>query len=310
MQQIQGNRAVQRLIQREDEFRLSDPELTLPASEKPDFNMGSLQLNPEFFQQLPIENTLSPELLLRPSPELLQQLVDNWMLQYRLLRPAPTPYQNAWQQLWTAWRQKTDEWIARGADAVLMPEQAQDLLRDRAAEDVIQHILSQHPAEESDSELDVGAIAGKVWPAFEQALNTTEFYPRLQAQAEEQVLSHWPALLMALGGSLGTAIGTGLSDNDWRGMEMMTGHLLPLVNTEIELSDRLTLTLGFEESSAIEGMTEQGVVIGMQPTIGLRWDLQDRQIRLEGSGNVRLETGQDSTRGVQVHALPTIQLRW
>jgi len=300
----------QRLLQRDPDdgpggsFQLRPPQLSLPRYEGPSLGVGQLRLDPAPFQTLSLENTFSPSRLFQPSPELLQQLVDHWLLQYRLTHPGPPLAENAWQQLWSAWRRLTDQWLARGADAPLHAELAQDLLREQAA----QAVLNLQPA---GSSTDVGDIAGQVWPAFERALGATQFYPRLRQNAEGLVREHWPALIPVLGTALGVSLGMGLGDNDWRAMQRLSA-LLPQLNTDIPLGNRWTMSLGFSESQPIRGMREQGVVIGVQPSIGFRYSSEAVQFSIDSSVNLRFETGQESERGFQVHTSPGVNavLRW
>ena len=284
-------------------FQLTPPTLSLPKYKGPSLGGGQLKLDLTPFQGLSIENSFSPSLLFQPSPELLQQLVDNWIWQYRLLHPGPPLHEDAWQQLWSAWRRLTDQWIARGADAPLNAELAQDLLRDQAA----QTVLNQQQG--STASLD--QIAGKVWPAFKKSLEATQFYPKLKKNAEELAGQHWPVLIPVIGTALGTSLGMGLTDNDWRGMEQLSG-LLPMVNKDIRLGGNWTMSLGFSDSQPIKGIKEQGVVIGLNPTLGFKYKKDDIQFSLESSVNLRLETGQNSDQGFQVHTSPGAKmvLQW
>ncbi len=310
LQHTHGNAFVARQLAQRDpndsagNFQLRPPQLRLPRSPGSSFGVGQLQLDLSPFQQLAVPDTFSPSRLFQPSPELLQQLVDNWLMQYKLTHPGPAPAEREWQQLWSSWRRLTDQWIARGADAPLNAQLAQDLLRDQAA----QAVLNLQPA---SGDVSLADIAGKVWPAFQKALDATQFYPKLKQNAEQLLQQHWPILIPTLGTALGTSLGMGLHSNDWRGMQQLS-NFLPMLNKDLRLNDNWSLTLGFTESKPIRGSGEQGVVIGANPMIGFKYKSGNIQFSLEGSINIRFETGQDSTRGVQVNASPGAQatFRW
>jgi len=77
-----------------------------------------------------------------------------------------------------------------------------------------------------------------------------------------------------------------------------------MLNQEISLGSNWGLTLGFAESQPIRGTGEQGVVLGVNPSIGFTYRSEGVQFSIGGSVNLRFETGQESSRGFQVHASP------
>ena len=293
-------RTIQRELQRNPDdgggFQLTPPQLTMPRPEAPSLGVGRLELNLSPFQTLNVEDTFSPSRLFQPSSELVRQLVDNWLMQYRLMHPGPAFPENAWQQIWSAWRRLSDEWLARGADAPLNAQLAQDLLRDQAAQSVLNQQAGGGEASLSD-------IAGRVWPAFQQALEATQFYPTIRRNAEGLIQQHWPVLIPILATALGTSLGMGLQGNDWRAMQQLSSYL-PMLNQEISLGSNWGLTLGFAESPPIQGSGEQGVVLGVNPSIGFTYRSENIQFSIGGSVNLRFETGQESTRGFRVNASP------
>lgn len=312
---VPEHQAVSCPIQRgpDDEPGGESPQTTTEESqpERQEQGTGEVQLDAARFQQLDLERALPLDRLLRPSPELLQRLVENWWLEYSLRHPPPPSQESAGQQIMSAWRRLTDEWIARGAEAITNPQMAQDLLRDQAAEAVI-HPLTSQPSEGGEGEdwaARLGDVAGEVWPAFQRALEATQFYAQLRTNVEELAGEHWPELLGLVGTVLVPIIGTA-AGGDWAGVEAVTQHALPLIDQEIPLGEGATLLLRFDSSEPIQGMGEQGVVIGVRPVIGVRLDVGEQQILIEGSANLRFETGQESERGFQVHAMPNLTVRW
>jgi hypothetical protein len=311
--QVQGNHHLQRVlagaetrsIQRDPPpggagggFQLTPPSLTLPRSQGPSLGAGQLQLDLAPFQQLDVETLLSPSRMFQPSPELVRQLVDSWVNNYRLTHPGPPPAESAWQQLWSAWRRLADQWLARGADAPLNAAAYQDLLREQAA----RSLLEQMP----DTSTSLGDVAGRVWPAFQAALEATQFYATVRQNGLALIQQHWPALIPTIAAALGVSLGMGLQGNNWRGMEQLS-TFLPMLSRDVRLSENWQLTLSFADSNPIRGGGEQGVVIGVNPSINFTYQGQGFQFSVGGSVNMRIETGQDSPRGVQVNASPAGQ---
>ncbi|MEW5988221.1 MAG: hypothetical protein AB1791_16455 [Chloroflexota bacterium] len=307
-QRLHGNRVTRRLIQREDGeggggFQLPEPTLTLPRPQPPTLGVPALRLDPALFPQQPIQSAVPVNSLLQPTPEMLNNLVQQWVAQYRLRQPAflAAAPQDWWSQLWSAWRRLTDQWIARGAEPLSRPEMAQDLLRDNAAERL--QALARQLSGEEQPEVSVGDIAGQVWPAFQQALEATEFYPRLRTRAGELAQEHWPAFIPLVGAGLTTSLMMGIRGGDWRSAEFISSNLLTLVDTEIPLSGNLGLILRFGESEAIG--REEGVTIGLRPTVGLHWRFEEgRELTIEGDTNLRFQTDQESERGFQFNFAP------
>jgi hypothetical protein len=163
----------------------------------------------------------------------------------------------------------------------------------------------------SRSDVSLSTIAEKVWPAFQKAIEATQFYPKLKLKGQELIQQHWPILIPTLASALGVTLGMGSQGNDWRGMQRLSS-LLPMLNQELPLTGNWMLTLGFAESQPIKGAGERGVVLGVNPSIGFRYKSDMLQFSVGGSVNLRIETGQESTRGVQVNASPGAQatLRW
>lgn len=306
-QRLHGNRVARRLIQREDGeggggFQLPEPTLTLPRPQPPTLGVGPLRLDPTLFPQPSIQSAMPVNSLLQPTPEMLNNLVQQWVAQYRLRQSFPSAApQDWWSQLWSSWRRLADQWIARGAEPLTRPEMAQDLLRDNAAERL--QALARQLSGEEQPEVSVGDIAGQVWPAFQQALEATEFYPRLRTRAGELAQEHWPAFIPLVGAGLTTSLMMGIRGGDWRSAEFISSNLLTLVDTEIPLSGNLGLILRFGESEAIG--REEGVTIGLRPTVGLHWRFEEgRELTIEGDTNLRFQTGQESERGFQFNFAP------
>jgi hypothetical protein len=142
-------------------------------------------------------------------------------------------------------------------------------------------------------------------------LEATQFYTRIRQNAEGLISQHWPALIPLLATALGTSLGMGLQGSDWRAMQQLS-TLLPSLSQEVSLGENWSLNLGFAESSPIRGSGEEGVVLGMNPSIGFTYRGEGVQFSVEGSVNLRFETGQESTRGFRVDASPGVgaTLRW
>lgn len=286
-------------------FQLSPPTLTVPGFRSPALSLGvgQLQLNPTPFQSLPLFSTVPIRQLLQPSPEMLQRLVEEWMLQYRLRQPTPALPQSAWTQIWSAWRRLTNEWIARGEVAIVNPAESQDLLRQQAAEAILRQLTGGEPPQSPG----LSEVAGQVWPAFEAALNATQFYPALKQRASELAVQHWPMLVTLAGGAVATSLTLGIRQSDWRSTALISGFLPSLVDQRISVSSNLDLVLRFGESTAIG--QESGVVVGLRPTIGLRWDFgSGRHLLLEGDTNLRFQTGQDRPQGFQFNWAPGLRI--
>ncbi len=311
--QIQGNRQLQRLLVRTESallqrgpdegsggFRLRSPQLTVPGTEGPSLGVGKLELDMSPFSQLGLDTALSPSRLFQPSAELIQQLVDNWILCYRITHPGPPMAESEWQQLWSAWRRLTDKWLEKGAGSPTNPQLAQEIFRDQAA----QEVLNLQKGSSKVSLLDIGS---KTLPAFQKSLEATQFYPKIKQNAGDLLQLHWPILIPTLGTALGTSLGMGFLGNDWRAMEKMSA-LLPMLSKDFRLGENWTLSLSFAESTPVKGAKEKGVVLGVNPSVVFKYKSKDIQFSVGGSVNMRIETGQESGRNPQISANPAAKI--
>jgi hypothetical protein len=158
-------------------------------------------------------------------------------------------------------------------------------------------LLSTTAASSVPPTFTTGDIAGKVFAAFQAALEATQFYQQLKTRATELAAEHWPAVVIALGTAVGTSIGMGIHGNDWRAMAGISERLGGLLNTSIDLGAGRQLVVGLEGSQAIRP-TESGVVIGVSPSVGVRWSLGDTtSITIRSRANMRFQTGQDTSAG-------------
>jgi hypothetical protein len=196
--------------------------------------------------------------------------------------PAAAPG-DPFQQLLAAWRRLVAEWVSRGAPGVMNPELARELLSGTAARAV------PGPHDQPD-------IAGTVWEAFQTALQATQFYSQLEARAAELAREHWPFIAIAVGTALGSAVTMGVHGNDWRALATLSERLRSFAHADIDLGSNTQLQLALESSEALRP-DEQGVVIGVSPSIGIRWQLGQAALTIRSQANMRFQTGQDSDRG-------------
>lgn len=307
LQRSHGNYFVQRYIQRdngEDEeasVATSDEqpsaELTVPSSETPSLSPGQLQIDPGIFQQQPIAAAMPIGDLMRPPPELLNSLVTNWQQDFRRRYTGPPLPQDAWSQIWQQWRRLTDQWIARGDPVIANPSEAEDLLREDATEYILQQFSGEEPSEPSAGDV-ASDVADQVWPAFQAALEATQFYQQITTRAGELAEEHWPVLIPLVGTALASAIATGAGYEDWSQMETLAGALTSIPEVDIPIGEDMHLLISFAESQAAPG--EEGVVLGLRPRVGLRWDFEGGgNLQVQGDADMRFQTGAESEGGFQ-----------
>jgi hypothetical protein len=233
--------------------------------------------------------------LIRPTDAMLDALARSWVNQFRVgagpadpppgLQPAPGAAPgDPLQQLLTQWRRLVAEWVARGAPGVMNPELAREELLGPAARAVPPTFTT-------------GDIPGKVWDAFRAALEATQFYQQLRTRAEELAATHWPFIVIALGTALGTAVTMGVHGNDWRAMAILSERLTAFARADIPLGTNVRLQLALEDSHAIRP-SEQGVVIGLSPSVGVRWQIgEGASLSIQSRANMRFLTGQGTGNG-------------
>jgi hypothetical protein len=233
--------------------------------------------------------------LIRPTDAMLDALARSWVSQFRAgavpadpppglqTPPAPAPG-DPLQQLVTQWRRLVAEWVARGVPGVMNPELAREELLGPAARAVPPTFTT-------------GDIPGKVWDAFRAALEATQFYQQLRTRAEELAAAHWPFIVIALGTALGTAVTMGVHGNDWRAMAILSERITAFARADIPLGTNVRLQLALEDSHAIRP-SEQGVVIGLSPSVGVRWQIgEGASLSIQSRANMRFLTGQGTSGG-------------
>lgn len=308
LQRAHGNHFVQRLIQRdngEDEEAAEtiseeqpSAELAVPSADAPSLGSGQLTLDPGIFQQQPIAAAVPVGELMQPSPELLNSLVTNWQQDFQRRYTGPAIPQDAWTQIWQQWRRLADRWIARGDPIIANPSEAQDLLREDATEFILQQLSGQEPSEPPSAGDVASDVAEQVWPAFQAAIEATQFYQQITSRAGELAEEHWPVLIPLVGTALASAIATGAGYEDWSQMETLAGALTSIPEVDIPIGEDMHLLLSFAESEAAPG--EEGVVIGLRPRVGLRWDFEGgRNLQVQGDADMRFQTGAESESGFQ-----------
>lgn len=208
------------------------------------------------------------------------------------LQPPPPPAPgDPLQQLLTAWRRLAGEWVARGVPGMMNPELAREELVGPASHAV--------PATYT-----AGDIPGKVWEAFRTALAATQFYPQLEARARELAGQHWPLIVIAAGTALGTAVTKGVVGNDWQAMATLSQRLTSFAHVDIALGSNVQLQLALQDSKALRP-NEQGVVIGVSPSIGVRWQIGPTStLTIRSQANLRFQTGLDTDLGFDWSVTP------
>ena len=309
-----GNQRLQRtLIQREDDnggFQLRTPTaLALPEFGGPSLGVGDLELDTSQFEGLPIQNAFQPERILTPSSAMLQELVNQWVQEYRPLHPGTAPAQSVWQQLIAAWNELAQQALTDNPNSFTDPATAQAELQDKAIESLTR-IFAGQETQESASAMDVlGEIASPIGEALLKAFEKTNFFNGVKENAITLGEEHWPALIPILGGAFSTVIGQAIGDADWRSVSLVTNQLLPklseMLNLSFDLDDELSLGFQFQNSESIEGITESGVVIGLNPAVVIKY----RGYEFFGSASMRFETGQNGVSGFQFHLLPGVGVR-
>lgn len=307
LQSSHGNRIAQSYLQRDNgeeeevpeapSVELPSPELTVPGEESPSLGSGQLRLDPGLFQQQPIAAAVPLGELMRPSPELLNSLVTSWQQDFQRRYTGSSIPQDAWTQIWSQWRRLADRWIARGDPVIANPSEAQDLLREDATEFILQQLSGEEPSTPSAGDV-AGDVAEQVWPAFQAALEATQFYQQITTRAGELAEEHWPVLIPLVGTALASALATGIGYEDYSQLETLTGALTSIPEVDIPIGEDMHLLLSFAESQAAPG--EEGVVIGLRPRVGLRWDFEGgRNLQVQGDADMRFQTGAESEGGFQ-----------
>jgi len=306
LQRLQGNRSVRDYLQRENgegeeatetAGAEPSPETAVPSGETPSLGAGQLRLDPGLFQQS-VAAALPLGELMQPSTELLDNLVTNWQQDFQRRYTGPPIPRDAWTQIWQQWRRLTDSWIARGDPTIANPTEAQDLLREDATEFILEQLRGEEPAEPPSAGDVASDVAEQVWPAFQAALEATQFYQQITSSAEDLVAEHWPVLIPIVGTALASAIGTGAGHGEWSQMETLAGALTSIPEIDIPLGEDRHLLISFAESESAPG--EEGVVIGLRPRVGVRWDFEGgRNLLLQGDADMRFQTGEESEDGFE-----------